>query len=377
MLITNSTHIGTHMSVLKRGNSKYWYIQFQFNGKTYIKSSKTLEKKVAEHMEREWKVKIHSQQYLGEKDTVQFSEVLSQLIQTKEGTPNHPTLKYHKRVLNRLFPVNLKLHEITNTHINTLYQKRLKEGVSNGTIKKSFDLIRTTWKHGKKLGYQYSDLEFPTLKVEKHRLRYLSPDEEKRLLKELDPNRKHPCTSKTFNYPPKVKQSMIDVYDLVVLLIDTGARYSEVAKIEWSSINLDDKTIRLWRPKVRNESVLFMTDRAYQILSKRKQTTSSKYVFSNKNNGPRNTATLPIRKAYKRANIEGCTVHTFRHTHATRLIQNGLSIYEVKEILGHTDINTTLRYAHLERRDISFKARDIINKLNHSSSKPTLTVVKR
>jgi len=183
MLTNKSTHIGTHMSVLKRGNSKYWYIQFQFNGKTYIKSSKTLEKKVAEHMEREWKVKIHSQQYLGEKDTVQFSEVLSQFIQTKEGTPNHPTLKHHKRVLNRLFPVNLKLHEITNAHINTLYQKRLKEGVSNSTIKKSFDLIRTSWKHGKKLGYQYSDLEFPALKVEKHRLRYLSPDEEKRLLK--------------------------------------------------------------------------------------------------------------------------------------------------------------------------------------------------
>ena len=44
------------------------------------------------------------------------------------------------------------------------------------------------------------------------------------------------------------------------------------------------------------------------------------------------------------------TIHTLRHTHASRLIQNGMSIYEVKEILGHSDIKTTMRYAYLERR---------------------------
>lgn len=101
---------------------------------------------------------------------------------------------------------------------------------------------------------------------------------------------------------------MVDVYDLVVTLIDTGARYSEIAKIKWSSIKLNDRTIRLWRPKVRNESVLYMTDRVYSILKRRNQTKSSPYVFTNRKGGPRNTATLPIRKAFKRANIQGCTV---------------------------------------------------------------------
>lgn len=64
------------------------------------------------------------------------------------------------------------------------------------------------------------------------------------------------------------------------------------------------------------------------------------------------------------ANIKDCTVHSLKHIHANRLIQNGLSIYEVKEILGHTDISTTMGYAHLERRDASSRARDIINQLN-------------
>jgi site-specific recombinase XerD len=41
-----------------------------------------------------------------------------------------------------------------------------------------------------------------------------------------------------------------------------------------------------------------------------------------------------------------------------------MSIYEVKEILGHTDIKTTMRYAHLEQRHVSVKARDIIESLS-------------
>lgn len=55
--------------------------------------------------------------------------------------------------------------------------------MTNQTIKKSFDLIRGLWKHGKKLDCQCSDIEFPVLKMGKHRLRYFTIEEEKRLLK--------------------------------------------------------------------------------------------------------------------------------------------------------------------------------------------------
>ena len=66
----------------------------------------------------------------------------------------------------------------------------------------------------------------------------------------------------------------------------------------------------------------------------------------------------------KRAGIKEFTIHDFRHTCASRLIQNGLSLYEVASILGHTDVQTTQRYAHLECRDVSQRARDIMEALN-------------
>lgn len=53
-----------------------------------------------------------------------------------------------------------------------------------------------------------------------------------------------------------------------------------------------------------------------------------------------------------------------------------MNIYEVKEILGHTDIKTTMRYAHLERKEVTSKARDVIDKLNREKEKPDLKVVK-
>ena len=53
-----------------------------------------------------------------------------------------------------------------------------------------------------------------------------------------------------------------------------------------------------------------------------------------------------------------------RHTLATRLIQNGMSIYEVQAILGHTDIKTTMRYAHLEQQQVAVKARDVLEEID-------------
>jgi site-specific recombinase XerD len=44
-----------------------------------------------------------------------------------------------------------------------------------------------------------------------------------------------------------------------------------------------------------------------------------------------------------------------------------MSVYEVRVILGHSDIKTTMRYAHLEQKQVTSKARDVINRLNQKA----------
>jgi integrase len=364
------------MSVLKRGNSKFWYIQFQFQGKTYIRSSRTIIKRIAEQMELDWKSKLHAQQFLGQKERIGFFEALDQFCESKKGTPNYLCLNSHVRTLAQHFPKGKFLDDLTLQDLERLKRDRTQQGISAQTMKHTFNVIRGAWKYAKRTGYQVADLEIPQVKIPKYRLRYLSEDEERKLLKELDPKREGKGLKPFEERCEVMKRTMQDAYDLVILLLDTGARYSEIANIRWDQINLDEKVIHLWRPKVQNEAYLFMTDRAYQILRRRAQAKAGDHVFTSKKGGPRGYASQAIRKAMKRAGLNDCTIHTFRHTHASRLIQNGMSVYEVKEILGHTDIKTTMRYAHLERKDVTSKARDVINRLNKEMEKPVLTIIK-
>jgi integrase len=363
------------MSVLKRGNSQNWYIQFQFKGKTYIRSSRTTDKEVAEQLEREWKRKIHAQEYLGARKRITIRKILDDYINSKKGTPNHRNLESHRKTLGRLIHVDKYLDEITTQDLEKLKRDRMREGMSPATVKHTFNVVRGMWKYGRKMGYLVNDLEFPEIPSTTHRLRYLSIDEEKRLLKQLDPRREGKGLKPYHLRSDEIKRTMRDAYDLVVVLLDTGARYSEIANIEWSSIDFSENAIHLWRPKVQNESLLYMTNRVRRILDDRHRDARSRYVFTNRLGGPRGYAGQSIRKAMKRAGLVGCTIHTLRHTHATRLIQNGMSVYEVKEMLGHSDIKTTMRYAHLEQKDVSSRAKDVLEKLNQASVKSQFRIV--
>jgi len=355
------------MSVVKRGNSRFWYIQFQMNGQTYIRSSRTTNKKAAEQMEIDWRAKLHAQQYLGHKERTSLRAAIENYCETKRGTPNHRCLLGSARGVFRLMTASKPIDELTSHDLERFKRDRLAEGVSEQTIKHGLNLIRASWNYARKLGYRVSDLDFPEIKLPKHPLRYLSDEEERRLLNCLDPQREHAGLKPLDERSNEMQRNLQDCFDLVILLLDTGARYSEIANIEWSRIDLAERAIHLWRPKVQNEGILYMTDRAYEVLSRRFESRSGLYVFQNRRGGPRGYAAQSIRKAMRKAGLEDCRIHTLRHTHASRLIQNGLSVYEVREVLGHTDIKTTMRYAHLEGRQVTSKARDVINRLNSGS----------
>jgi integrase len=363
-----SFHTGETMSVIKRDNSKNWYIQFQMDGRNFIRSSRTTNKRAAEQLEVEWKAKLHAEHYLGERQRISLKAALEQFCFSKAGTPNHGGLLYSSKVVLRLLPGRRALDEFTSHDLERFKRDRLAEGVKPQTLKHNLNLVLGAWKYAKKLGYQVSPLEMPKLRLPKSPLRYLTDDEEARFLACLDPRREGKGLRAYAERDDETKRCMQDAYDLVVLLLDTGARYSEIANIEWSRVNLDERAVYLWRPKVQNEAVLYLTDRSHAILTRRHQQRSGPFVFASRSGGARGYASQSIRKALRRAGLADCRIHTLRHTHASRLIQNGLSVYEVREVLGHTDIKTTMRYAHLETRQVTSKARDVINRLN---SRPT------
>jgi integrase len=341
------------MTLVRRANSKHWYVQFQLKHQTIIRSTRTTDKRTAERVAAKIRAEAHERIVLGKKKQITLGEALERFVQCKAGTPNHRNQVNHAKQITKHIRSSLPLAALQPSMLEDYKQKRTEAGVSclTGALKKA-----------KRDGYDCPDLTAPAVKIPNGKLRFLSHDEERRLLDELDPNRRVNGLSNSGR--ARLQGFMQDNYDLIVLLLDTGARYSEIANIQWSQINLAERTISLWRSKVSNESIIFMTDRVHDILTRRSLSPSGLHVFTNKAGAARGYSSVAIRKAFSRAGLHDCTIHTLRHTHASRLIQNGLSVYEVRAVLGHTDIRTTMRYAHLEQVSVTQKARDVINRLN-------------
>ncbi len=356
------------MSLIKRPNSRYWYVQIQIDGRTFVRSTKATDRKTALKIAEKVRADIHQElAFGGQTKTITFGSALRRYVESKSGTPNHRNLISHEKTILKLISGTTPLEIVTTSLIEEYIRHRTTAGYKPQTIKHGVNCIIGAINKARKDGYRCMPIDPPSIKVPNKIVRYLSPAEEHRLLQELSPTRK--CNG--LGDSGDVRKHVQDNYDLVVILLDTGARYSEISRIRWNQISLTKKSIDLWRPKVNNQSVLFMTDRVAEILQRRWESRTSEFVFTNKSGGPRGYLVDSIRKALNRAGLHDCTIHTLRHTHATRLIQNGLNLYEVQSVLGHSDIKTTLRYAHLEQAKVTQKARDVINVINQSPSMDT------
>jgi integrase len=351
------------MPLVKRGNSRFWYVQFQLNHKTLVRSTKTTDRKEAERLEVKFRAEAYAEGVLGKKRSISVEQAIDRLIASKAGTPNAKNLRHHRKAVLDFLKGSSPLSLLTNDDLERFRLSRVHAGRAPQTIKHGLNLVMSATRHAKRLGYEAPELVAPTIRVNATKLRYLSTDEEARLLQELDPKRAGNGLAPLDERARKQVKDVQDNYDLVVMLLDTGARYSEIAGLRWDQIDLNLAVIRLWRSKVSNESLIFMTKRVRQIIANRWRTRLSKYLFSNSKGGARGYSVIAIRKAFHRAGLHDCTVHTLRHTHASRLIQNGMSVYEVKSVLGHADIRTTMRYAHLEQATVTSRARDLIERL--------------
>jgi len=136
--------------------------------------------------------------------------------------------------------------------------------------------------------------------------------------------------------------------DFFVTLIDTGMRKGEALSFEWKDVNWESQEITLADPdkiKASLPRTIPMTRRVCGLLEKRRELIAAKpFDYTG------NQMDHMVRDFKRDSGYEGNTealFHTCRHTFCSRLLQRGVPITTVKELAGHRDIKTTLRYAHL------------------------------
>ena len=137
---------------------------------------------------------------------------------------------------------------------------------------------------------------------------------------------------------------------MVLLSLNTGMRRGELFDLKWSAINLDTKTItvRGETTKTSDTRHIPMNKEALSVLENwKKQSTKSQYVFPSQEGGRLEDIKSAWLKLLERAQIIGFRWHDMRHDFASRLVMAGVPINTVRDLLGHSDIKMTLRYAHL------------------------------
>ncbi|MDR3627630.1 MAG: tyrosine-type recombinase/integrase [Ignavibacteriaceae bacterium] len=162
------------------------------------------------------------------------------------------------------------------------------------------------------------------------------------------------------------------IKDIILFSFYTGARLGEAINITWQDIDLTERNIHIGRncfTKSRKERTVPICNPLYEILTRRKTETKiieldAAYVFKQKD-GDRykpDFVSKSFCRARRKAKLgEGIHFHTCRHSFASNLVQKGVSIYTVKELLGHSSVVMTEIYSHLQTEDLR-KAVNLLNR---------------
>jgi tyrosine recombinase XerC len=152
--------------------------------------------------------------------------------------------------------------------------------------------------------------------------------------------------------------SIWELRDKAILEIfySTGIRLSELANLEFGSIDFNNQTVRVLG-KRKKERIVPIGEKSLQVVKEYlkqratlPQIESCKYIFINKNgNGltPRSIERITKKYAGKVAKEKKVSPHTLRHTFATHLLDEGADLMAVKELLGHESLSTTQIYTHV------------------------------
>ncbi len=155
---------------------------------------------------------------------------------------------------------------------------------------------------------------------------------------------------------------------IIYIFLKTGLRRNELLFLEWSDIDFEKQQIRVINKEERptkhyRERYVPIDDAVVEILESLRRAGPRKYVFPTRDGSVRrNNLLREVKRTAKKAGIDkNVTVHMLRHTYASHLVMSGVDLATVKEILGHSDITTTLRYAHLAPGHL----RDAVKKLKY------------
>ena len=155
-----------------------------------------------------------------------------------------------------------------------------------------------------------------------------------------------------------VKLPMLKVFYL--FLSQTGARIGEAIGLEWKCVDMERKVVSITHSKTGATRVIPISDILFSSLQSLPH--RSVYVFTKEDGTPyhKNFVQHHFKRVVKSMGLDGrLHPHSLRHSFASNLVKKNVSLFTVSQLLGHSSIQTSMIYAHLQTSELH----EVVNKL--------------
>lgn len=242
---------------------------------------------------------------------------------------------------------HLSLDQITTQDVASILRQMKEGSYASGTTNRVLILLRFVFNCARRWAVPGSDKN-PTdgLKTacDVYRERFLTLEEARRLQLTLDTDENQAAAK------------------AIKLLLLTGARRNEITYAKWVHVNWEKKTLLVPLSKSGRSRLIQLNSAALDVLRSTTRLPDNEFIFPSPTTGrPSPSLHFPWSRIRKRSGLMGFRLHDLRHSFASFLVNNGISIYIVQGLLGHANVHTTQRYAHLADETLADAAEVIPN----------------
>lgn len=246
--------------------------------------------------------------------------------------------------------------QLKNEQIAELLEAMRRKGYASGTTNRVLILLRYIYNLGRK--WRVAGMaQNPTLGLstapDVQRDRFLDAEETQRLIASIEEDENQTAAQ------------------AILLLLLTGGRRNEITQAKWEYVNWERRTLLVPLSKSGKPRAIALNGQALALLRAIPRT-GNDHIFPSPVNGkPSASLFFPWDRIRKRAGLKDVRLHDLRHSFASFLVNQGISLYVVQGLLGHAHSRTTQRYAHLAHEtllDAAERVGDVVASGNSRAS---------
>jgi integrase len=313
-----------------------WVVDFTFEGRRCIKSTKTTDKSLATNILKDIEGRIARgtfdlKQY--DKKHVLLEAFFKEYFEYAKSFKGAETISnetYYGEEFVSHFG-NVSLRALNNARLLDKWKAAMLERLSPTTFNIRRRFLHAAFNVAIKWGYLDENPMRTVTKETPHEKRlFMTKDELTSVLKRIDTDINLPSGGLNGEF-------LMQFRILVIFLVNTGLRRQEAIRLTAADIDFQKRLLHIVHTKSKRVRIIPLNETAFQAL----RDIGSK-LFSNLD---ADKISRTFAYYVKSAEMTGFHLHSLRHTFATNLIARGVDIYTVSRLLGHSDIRTTMIYA--------------------------------